>query len=100
MAYNFPLTVGFLETALANEYISESEMWSYHDPDITLRYENLGLQLDDLLITFGLGPVSLPRENVSHNRKGRHYREIYSAETRCYIWDRFKDEIEELGYEW
>lgn len=96
LAYNYPMTVGSLEVALDNEYISENKMWGYHSPDIVLRYETLEQELNDFLPA----PVKLPIENASLNRKGRHYREFYDAETRCYVWDRFKDEIRELGYEW
>ena len=96
LAHNYPMTVESLRKALDNEYISENKMWGYHSPDFLLRYENLEQELNDFLFA----PVKLPRENVSQNRKGRTYIEIYDAETRCYIWDRFKDEIEALGYEW
>jgi len=96
LAHNYPMTVESLRKALDNEYVSENKMWGYHSPDFLLRYEKLEQELNDFLFA----PVKLPRENVSTNRKGRHYREFYDAETRCYIWDRFKDEIEALGYEW
>ena len=95
-AYNFPMTVGHLEKALDNEYISENKMWAYHNPDFLMRYENLEQELNDFLFA----PVKLPWENVSQNRKGRTYIEIYDAETRAYVYHRFKDEIEELGYGW
>ena len=100
LAHNYPMTVESLRKALDNEYVSENKMWGYHSPDFLLRYEHLKNELDLTLLFYDLGPVKLPRENVSHNRKGRHYREIYDSKMRDYIWDRFKDEIEEFGYEW
>ena len=92
-------TIGTFEFALDNEYVTEHEMWGYHKPDLLVRYEFLELDLDIVLHTLGLGPVKLPKENVSKARNGRHYREFYTDETRDYIGNRFKGEIERLGYE-
>lgn len=94
LAYNLPVSVKSLEEALRNEYITENRMWAYHKPDILLRYEDLETGLNDILFT----PVKLPRENVTYNRFGRDYWRFYDRETRDYIGNRFKDEIEEMGY--
>ena len=98
LAHNFPMSIESLERALDNEYITENEMWSYHDQKITMRYEQLELWLDFILSCSGLPLVKLPEQNVSANRNGKHYREFYTPETRKYIFDRFEDEIVRLGY--
>jgi len=100
LAHNFPMSVDSLERALDNEYISENEMWGIHaNADHLLEYSTLYRDLSRFLSLFSLPPVRLPKENVSANRKGRHYREFYTDETRDYIYNRFKEEIERLGYE-
>jgi len=92
-------TVETFEFALDNEYVTEHEMWGYHKPDLLVRYEFLELDLDIVLHTLGLEAVKLPKENVSKARNGQNYRKLCIDETREYIYNRFKDEIERLGYE-
>jgi len=99
LAHNFPMSIDSLERAMNNEYISENEMWSFHDPEVVIYYESIEDELGCILSTVGLPTVKLPWENVSANRKGRHYREFYTDETRDYIYNRFREEIERLGYE-
>ena len=100
-AYNYPFTLEFIEKALDNEYISENEMWGYHRPTLIVRYENLASELHRTLLLHLLQDVDLhlPKENTSANRDDRRYRHCYNDETRGYIYDRFKDEILRLGYE-
>jgi hypothetical protein len=83
---------------LDNPYVTENIMWGLHNLDITLRYEDLPWALNDVLEVWGLPAVKLPRENVSEARKCSHYRTFYDHETREYVNNRFKDEIERLGY--
>ena len=117
-------TVETFEFALDNEYVTEHEMWGYHKPDLVVRFEGVAapypLSMEEQ-INFILAPgvgyhfsgppktirlgvckldaIALQRANVSTVRNGRHYREFYTDETRDYIGNRFKDEIERLGYE-
>ena len=92
------VSIESLEFALDNEWVKGERMFPYA-ADITLRYENLENDLNLMLPFFGLPAVKLTKENVSTRRNGRHYREFYTDETRDYIHNRFKAEIERLGYE-
>lgn len=91
-------TVETFTFALDNELVGKNKMW-IHDPDFTMRYENLESDLYLVLTSAGLEAVLLPKENVSTVRGGRHYRGFYTDETRRYIQKRFEAEIERLGYE-
>ena len=98
MAHNLEMSVESLRQVLDNEYTSSHEMWNYHRQDITMRYEDLSMWLNMILVGRGLPRAYLPRRNVSVNRAGRHYSELHTPETRFYIGHRFGDEIMRLGY--
>lgn len=65
-----------------------------------LRYENLEADLNAVLNLRGLGPVRLPRINVSVHREGLPYQMFYSAELREFVENEFGEEMQELGYAW
>jgi len=98
MAHNLSMTLESVEQVLDNEYTSDDEMWAYHSPDITMRYEELGMWLNMILVGRGLARAYLPKRNVSVNRAKRHYSELHTPWTRTYIYNRFADEIARLGY--
>jgi hypothetical protein len=96
--HELEVTIPALEYSLNTPYTKGNTMWGLHEPDIELRYEDLPWALNDVLEVWGLPAVKLPRENVSEARKCSHYRTFYDHETREYVNNRFKDEIERLGY--
>jgi hypothetical protein len=64
------------------------------DSDRLLRYESLERHLKQTV-----GPMKLPEIHKNPARKGRPYQEFYTPSTRAMVEDRYRDEIEELGYD-
>jgi hypothetical protein len=77
-------------------------MWALHAPvsDYIVRFENLEADLNEWLAVYGLGPVTLPVENVSETRADRPYQTYYDEPTRRYVEERFAVEMAGLGYRW
>lgn len=83
-------------------YRQDHEMYAHHkDADVFIRFENVEEQVNTILRLAGLGPVKLPHvfKEWVDRRGGPGYRRFYTNETRDYIYNRFKDEIERFGYE-
>lgn len=85
----------------AANYIESGRLWPFAArADELIRYERLPRALNDVLGMRGLGPVDLPRENVSSGRPHAGYRELISPEGREAIEERWSEEMSELGYGW
>jgi hypothetical protein len=66
-----------------------------------LRYETLEEDVKRVFEELGLEMPEIPVINDRHSRReGRHYREFYDEQSRLWVYDYYKDEIEKLGYEW
>jgi len=92
----------FVEALNYNGWVDANRMWALHsdDANIIMRYETLDADFERVLSRVGPLAPRITRHNVSRKRAGRHYREFYVAETRDYIYDRFRSEIEALAYEY
>jgi hypothetical protein len=83
-------------------YREDHEMYAHHKAaDVFLRFEDVENQVNTILRLAGLGPIKLPHifKEWQDKRGGPGYRRFYTDETRDYIYNRFKDEIERFGYE-
>jgi hypothetical protein len=82
-------------------YIEENKLFGLHAPhaDIIIKFEHLEDDLNFVLSQRDLGPVELQHLRPTVWREKQSYREYYTDETRNYIAERFKGEIEEYGYE-
>jgi len=65
------------------------------DLDYLLRFERLEEDFTQLCAVLGIAPTPLPRRNASARR---HYSEYYDDDLRDIVADRYRDEIEQLGY--
>jgi len=65
------------------------------DLDFLLRFEQLEADFAQLCAVLGIAPTPLPRRNASTRE---HYSRYYDEELRDIVGDRYRDEIEELGY--
>lgn len=83
-----------------NGFIKNGQMWGHHmaDADTVFFYEGLSGNLRSWLREFDITLPPIRKENMSKSRDGRHYHEFYTDETRDYIGDRFRNEIEIFGY--
>ena len=83
-----------------NRWIQEDKLWWLHlnEADVVLRYETLQEDFNSLLSKHGISPPVLLRENIGRERNGRPYWMFYNIETKQYIYDKFKEEINLLGY--
>lgn len=102
-----PLNVEWLDRFLGSEdeihdWVGGKRLWSMHLPFTThiLRFENIQQDLNDVLALRGLGPAKMQLANVSTHRHKQHYTEVFDKKTRRYVYDRFGEEMEELGYHW
>lgn len=98
-----PLTVERIREIMegvTGDYVPDPHrLWSLHgDADHRLRYEHLEGELNELLSRFDLGPVELPRRNVSDARQGRPYHSFYTSLSRRFVEGLFYVETQELGY--
>ena len=62
------------------------------------RYENLKEDLDGIFQVVGLENVEIPVANKSHG-KSLNYRDYYQEETKVLVAEKYKKDIELLGYE-
>ena len=65
------------------------------------RYENLENDFKVVVKELGLGKdIALPHLNSrNHRRKGRHYTEFYTKETRDLVAEIYAEDINMFGYE-
>lgn len=82
-----------------NIWVKDHEMWWLHsnDADIILRYETLQEDLN-FLGDFGVDIPQLDQVNVTTKRPMREYRPLYTEETRRWVAEKFRDEIERFNY--
>lgn len=68
--------------------------------DHVLRYENLQHDFSQIVERLGLPKdFQIPVVNVTKGRETKDYRTYYDDESRDIVYRAFKDEIEQLGYE-
>lgn len=83
----------------AASYIEPGRLWPFAArADEVVRFERLPRALNDVLGMRGLGPVELPRENVSSGRPDRSPSELISPAGRRRIRELWGREMEALGY--
>lgn len=68
-----------------------------YDP-IVLRYEDFPQCVVDFLESEGFEVPKIPHYNKSEERNGKKATEALNPDTIQWIWDRWGEEIEELGY--
>lgn len=84
-----------------NQYVFGNRLWWFVKdvPNIqVMRYETLERDLARTLWPFGIIITDLPRVNEGAWRKGKDYREVIPDDAAAFIFDHFREEIEELGY--
>lgn len=83
-------------------WVENWELYTAQDQiilDFVGRYESLDADFDEVLGRIGLtGQVSLPKANVSKDRKGS-YRDYYTPESRALVAEWYRPEIEHFSYE-
>lgn len=68
----------------------------YRDMDQTMRFENLQQDFDDVLEQLGVGPIEIPRMNVTG--RSAHYRDCYTTKARWLAERAFSTYRERFGY--
>lgn len=83
-----------------NRWVTDDRLWWLHleEADVVLRYENLQEDFNSVLSKHGIDPPTLLRENVGRERNGKPYWIFYDRQTKKYIYEKFKKEIDQLGY--
>jgi hypothetical protein len=90
-----------IEKLLApNPWVKEHTLYHLHldDADVILRYETLRQDLQKVLGGSGIRMPRLFKKNVSERRRGRKYHDLFTPEGVEYVGQRFKVEIDRLGY--
>jgi len=89
----YPLFAGFRKDIPA--------LWRWvgteYEPTV-LRFEDFPRCAVEFLKSRGVEIGEIPHVNKSEERKGRTHKDVLSPEIIQYIWDRWGEEIEELGY--
>ena len=87
---------GIYEYLEVRKTLKHSQLNYINKDDMILRYENLNEDWHHLRNILFVEMPDLPRLEVgSHN----HYRDYYNQKTRDYVYQKYKIEIDTLGYE-
>ena len=75
--------------------------WGLHsdDADVILRYETFESDLRDILARRGITLPPIQRQNVSRNRLHRPHSLYHTDDTRDFIAESFREEIERFAFE-
>jgi hypothetical protein len=98
-----PLSVDWLRSQVTSIETRTNDQWRLwhwlgtpYDPTV-LRYETLQGDLNAFLANHQLGPVQLGR--TKSKRNGEPYQEAFDSDSRQWVQDRYREEIDELGYQ-
>lgn len=84
----------------SNRWVKKHRLFDLHLPDcdVSLRYEHLWDDLCRVLTVAGVQMPHLGFHNVSDTKRGHHYSYFMTDEVAEWIGDRFRQEIDELGF--